>query len=73
MRGVSQVRKLFEQARDNFPSIVFFDDIDAVFQNHDEVPACTTQVSGWTFDLLKLNAYEVLRQKISQDNNNSSS
>ncbi|XP_076056145.1 uncharacterized protein LOC143034092 [Oratosquilla oratoria] len=35
VRGAQAVRKLFEQARDNYPSLVFMDDVDAIFTNHD--------------------------------------
>lgn len=41
VRGAPAVRKLFEQARDNYPSLVFMDDVDAIFCNHDDDPSCT--------------------------------
>ncbi|XP_069984468.1 retinitis pigmentosa 1-like 1 protein [Penaeus vannamei] len=46
VRGAAQTRKLFEQARDNYPSLVFMDDVDAIFANHDEEPPCTTYVQA---------------------------
>lgn len=38
VRGAPAVRKLFEQARENYPSLVFMDDVDAIFANHDRDP-----------------------------------
>lgn len=46
VRGAPAVRKLFEQARDNYPSLVFMDDVDAIFSNHDEDPSCTGPVQS---------------------------
>lgn len=46
VRGAAQTRKLFEQARDNYPSLVFMDDVDAIFANHDDEPPCTTYVQA---------------------------
>lgn len=40
------VRKLFDQARDNYPSLVFMDDVDAIFSNHDEEPSCSSQIQA---------------------------
>ncbi|KAG7158951.1 Zonadhesin-like 3 [Homarus americanus] len=46
VRGAPAVRKLFEQARDNYPSLVFMDDVDAIFSNHDDDPACSTLIQN---------------------------
>ncbi|XP_071548531.1 uncharacterized protein [Panulirus ornatus] len=46
VQGAPAVRKLFEQARDNYPSLVFMDDVDAIFSNHDEDPSCTGPVQS---------------------------
>ncbi|KAK7071274.1 hypothetical protein SK128_015988 [Halocaridina rubra] len=42
----SAVTKLFDQARENYPSLVFMDDVEAIFSNHDEHPACSTSVQS---------------------------
>lgn len=44
VRGAPAVRKLFDQARDNYPSLVFMDDVDAIFSNHDDDPSCPLDV-----------------------------
>ncbi|XP_042860074.1 retinitis pigmentosa 1-like 1 protein [Penaeus japonicus] len=44
VRGAQQTRKLFEQARDNYPSLVFMDDVDAIFSDHDLEPRCSASV-----------------------------
>ncbi|XP_045616029.2 LOW QUALITY PROTEIN: uncharacterized protein [Procambarus clarkii] len=46
VRGAPAVRKLFEQARDNYPSLVFMDDVDSIFSNHDEDPACSALIQS---------------------------
>lgn len=46
VKGASSVRKLFEQARDNYPSLVFMDDVDAIFSNHDEEPTCSAVIQS---------------------------
>ncbi|KAK3872684.1 hypothetical protein Pcinc_022233 [Petrolisthes cinctipes] len=44
VRGAPAVRKLFDQARDNYPSLVFMDDVDAIFSNHDDEPSCPQNI-----------------------------
>ncbi|XP_063883049.1 dentin sialophosphoprotein-like isoform X2 [Scylla paramamosain] len=46
VRGAAAVRKLFDQARDNYPSLVFMDDIDAIFVNHDRDPSCNSAIQS---------------------------
>lgn len=46
VRGAPAVRKLFEQARENYPSLVFMDDVDAIFANHDHDPECLAPVQS---------------------------
>uniref|UniRef100_A0A0N7Z9Z1 ATPase AAA-type core domain-containing protein n=1 Tax=Scylla olivacea TaxID=85551 RepID=A0A0N7Z9Z1_SCYOL len=46
VRGAAAVRKLFDQARDNYPSLVFMDDIDAIFVNHDREPSCNSAIQS---------------------------
>ena len=37
VENADSVSKLFVQARENYPSFVFLDDVDSVFANHDQV------------------------------------
>lgn len=46
VRGAPAVRKLFEQARENYPSLVFMDDVDTIFANHDRDPECSPLVQN---------------------------
>lgn len=46
VQNAAAVRKLFDQARDNYPSLVFMDDVDAIFSNHDDEPPCTPQINA---------------------------
>lgn len=46
VRGAPAVRKLFEQARENYPSLVFMDDVDSIFANHDRDPECVPLVQN---------------------------
>ena len=74
VRGAPAVRKLFDQARDNYPSLVFMDDIDAIFSNHDEEPCCRASVQSLRDELfvqLGPRKLKIMDAKSSQNPTNS--
>ncbi|KAF2366734.1 ATPase AAA-type core [Trinorchestia longiramus] len=42
--SAASIKKLFSQARNNYPSLVFLDDVDSIFADHDKERTCTPQV-----------------------------
>ncbi|XP_018020132.1 uncharacterized protein LOC108676555 isoform X2 [Hyalella azteca] len=40
VNNAASIKKLFSQARNNYPSLVFLDDVDSIFANHDNEHSC---------------------------------
>ena len=53
VRAGHNMRKLFHQARDEFPSLVFLDDVDAIFSDQNMEPSCNHHVQNLREELFQ--------------------
>ena len=46
VEAASSIKNLFSQARENYPSLVFLDDVENIFANHEQHPPCEPLVQS---------------------------